>query len=138
MLAQTKSTPDEHIFALAAYRHVHMHAYAPVLAHPYYPMHTLQYVQYDHSICNQTIIHHKTSSDFAAAPGRWRQHGSQHGLVQQSSRQKGSASVQTCASAKISSQANTATMRVSAADQWQPGAPTASLAARCGTLWGSP
>ena len=58
MLAQTKSTPDEHIFALAAYRHVHMHAYAPVLAHPYYPMHTLQYVQYDLSICTHTIIHH--------------------------------------------------------------------------------
>ena len=58
MLAQTNSTPDEHICSLAAYMHVHMHAYAPVLAHPYYPMHTVQYVQYDHSICNHTIIHH--------------------------------------------------------------------------------
>ena len=34
MLAQTNSTPDEHICSLAAYMHVHMHAYAPVLAHP--------------------------------------------------------------------------------------------------------
>ena len=58
MLAQTNSTPDEHICSLAAYMHVHMHAYAPVLAHHYYLMHTLQYVEYDHSICNHTIIHH--------------------------------------------------------------------------------
>ena len=66
MLAHTNSTPDEHICSLPAYMHVHMHAYAPVnvnvnnpvLAHPYYPMHTLQYVKYDHSICNHTITHH--------------------------------------------------------------------------------
>ena len=58
MLAQTNSTPDEHICSLAAYMHVRMHSYAPVLAHHYYPMHTLQYVQYDHSVCNHTIIHH--------------------------------------------------------------------------------
>ena len=30
MLAQTNSTPDEHICSLAAYMHVHMHVYAPV------------------------------------------------------------------------------------------------------------
>ena len=64
MLAQTNSTPDEHICSLAAYMHVHMHSYAPVLAHHYYPMHTLQYVQYDHSICNHTIIHHSFSWAF--------------------------------------------------------------------------
>ena len=58
MLAQTNSTPDEHICSLATYMHVHMHAHAPVLAHHYYPMHTLQYVQYDHSVCNHTITHH--------------------------------------------------------------------------------
>ena len=46
VLAQTNSNPDEHTCSLAAYMHVHVHAYAPVLAHPYYPMHTLQYVQY--------------------------------------------------------------------------------------------
>ena len=61
MLAQTNSTPDEHICSLAAYMHVHMRAYAPVLAHPYFLMHTLQYVQYDHSICNHTIIRHTCS-----------------------------------------------------------------------------
>ena len=59
MLAQTNSTPDEHICSLAAYMHVHMHSYAPALAYHYYPMHTLQHVQYDHSICNHTIIHHR-------------------------------------------------------------------------------
>ena len=34
MLAQTNSTPDEHICSLVAYMHVQMHAYDPVLAHP--------------------------------------------------------------------------------------------------------
>ena len=62
MLAQTNSTPDEHICSLAAYMHAHMDSYAPVLAHHYYPMHTLQYVQYDHSVCNHTIIHHTVAA----------------------------------------------------------------------------
>ena len=72
---------------------------------------------------------------YAAPPGCWHQHGSHHGLVQWSSRQYISASVLACASAKISSQDKTEILRVSAADQWQPGAPTPSSAARGATLW---
>ena len=77
----------------------------------------------------------QTLPTYTAAPGRWRQHDSQHGLVQRSTRHSRSASVLACASVKISSQVKTETMRLSWADPWQPGAPTPSSAARCGTQW---
>ena len=65
MLAETNSTPDEHICSTCCIRActhacVCSCAWSLVVtnAHPYYPIHTLQYVQYDHAMCNHTIIHH--------------------------------------------------------------------------------